>query len=303
MLEPVLLNISNTELSQVLQDDVSVFYNLIYEFGANGSLIGSSTQSVLLGDNGLAIEAVPDIGFSFINWSDGLTDNPRVDLNVTEDVSVTANFSFVCGESVVLDNRDGNVYNTVLIAGDLCLLAENLKYLPEVHNNTEFQTRGTNSLPAYGVYAYNGNDLLTAQSQSNYNDYGVLYNWHAVSLVNICPTGWRVPSDYEWSYIEGFLDSNFESGNSEWNKTGWRGSDIGSNLKNNFNVSMSGARNNSGSFYSLNSAAFFWSSSNFFTTSAWRRYLSNTSSQSNRSVVSRNYGHSVRCLRGDIIPF
>ena len=37
--------------------------------------------------------AVPDTGYHFVNWSDGSTDNPRTDTNVTADVNVTANFA------------------------------------------------------------------------------------------------------------------------------------------------------------------------------------------------------------------
>lgn len=302
-LEPVLLNLKKEEFEQLLQDSLINSYVLTYSANVNGSIVGPHVQSVLLGEDGVAVEAVPDFGFSFTHWSDGSTDNPRVDINISEDISVIANFGFICGNNVVVDSRDANVYNTQIIAGSLCLFAENLRYLPEVHNNSDFQARGLNSLPAYGVYAYNGNDLQIAISLANYLNYGVLYNWHAISFENVCPSGWRVPSDYEWSYIEGFIDSNFESGNVEWDQTGWRGSDVGSNLKNNFNVTMSGARNDSGDFYGLGNAAYFWTSSNFFTVSAWRRYLTNSSSQSNRSVVNRNYGHSVRCLRGEIVPF
>ena len=302
-LKPVLLNLDNQELDQLLENSNIISYTLSYTANVNGSIVGPDNQSVLLGEDGISVEAVPDIGFSFTHWSDGLLDNPRIDTNVVEDISVTANFSFVCGSNVVIDSRDGNTYNTQIVAGSLCLFTENLRYLPAVHSNLEFQTRGANSLPAYGVYGYNGSDLQAAKSQSNYSNYGVLYNWHAIDLENVCPSGWRVPSDYEWSYIEGFLDSNFEAGNEEWDKNGWRGSDVGNNLKNNFGVSMSGARNSDGSFYSINSFAYFWSSSNQWATNGWRRYLSNSSSQSNRSFVNKNYGHSVRCLKGETVPF
>jgi Divergent InlB B-repeat domain/FG-GAP-like repeat/Putative peptidoglycan binding domain len=68
-------------------------YNLDYSAGANGSLSGNLSQFVFAGADGTAVTAVPDNGYQFVNWSDSSTDNPRTDTNVTQDISVTANFA------------------------------------------------------------------------------------------------------------------------------------------------------------------------------------------------------------------
>lgn len=68
-------------------------YTLAYSAGANGSLSGSSTQMVNHGSNGLAVTAVPNVGYHFVDWSDASTANPRTDLNVTGNLAVTANFA------------------------------------------------------------------------------------------------------------------------------------------------------------------------------------------------------------------
>lgn len=67
-------------------------YTLEYEAGANGTLVGFTTQSVASGADGTAVFAFADSGYVFQQWSDANTDNPRVDENVTEDISVTAIF-------------------------------------------------------------------------------------------------------------------------------------------------------------------------------------------------------------------
>ena len=67
-------------------------YTLIYTAGANGSITGTSPQSVSYLGSGTPVTAVPDSGYSFLNWSDNSIDNPRTDINVTNNVSVTANF-------------------------------------------------------------------------------------------------------------------------------------------------------------------------------------------------------------------
>jgi hypothetical protein len=68
-------------------------YTLSYTAGDNGIILGESIQTVSHGSNGSSVEAVPDQGYVFIDWSDGLTENPRMDTNVTDDISVTANFA------------------------------------------------------------------------------------------------------------------------------------------------------------------------------------------------------------------
>ncbi len=69
-------------------------YAIIYTSGENGTLKGASPQTVTHGANGSEVTAVPDTGYHFVNWSDGSTANPRIELNVTAAKSTTANFSW-----------------------------------------------------------------------------------------------------------------------------------------------------------------------------------------------------------------
>lgn len=75
-------------------------YTLTYTAGANGSVIGSSPQTVNCGTNGTAVTAYPNNGYSFVNWSDSSTQNPRTDTNVQANISVTANFVYTCVISI-----------------------------------------------------------------------------------------------------------------------------------------------------------------------------------------------------------
>jgi hypothetical protein len=68
-------------------------YTLTYTAGANGSLTGTSPQTVNHGANGSAVTAVANTHYSFVDWSDGSTANPRTDTNVVANKSVTANFT------------------------------------------------------------------------------------------------------------------------------------------------------------------------------------------------------------------
>jgi hypothetical protein len=68
-------------------------YTLTYSAGNNGTISGSSPQTVNYGANGTAVTAIPDEGYHFVQWNDGSTDNPRTDDNVTADITITASFA------------------------------------------------------------------------------------------------------------------------------------------------------------------------------------------------------------------
>ncbi|MBN1988344.1 MAG: S8 family serine peptidase, partial [Bacteroidales bacterium] len=68
-------------------------YTLTYSAGSNGTLSGEAAQTVAHGTDGTAVEAIPDAGYSFVQWSDGVKENPRTDVNVMMDKSVTAEYT------------------------------------------------------------------------------------------------------------------------------------------------------------------------------------------------------------------
>ena len=68
-------------------------YTLTYTAGANGTITGTTPQTVNHGSDGTAVTAVPAANYHFVNWSDASTANPRTDSNVTANLSVTANFA------------------------------------------------------------------------------------------------------------------------------------------------------------------------------------------------------------------
>ncbi len=68
-------------------------YTLTYFSDVGGSLIGDTIQQVTYGQDGTPVEAVPEPGYIFIGWSDGLNSNPRTDLNVSSNITVMAGFS------------------------------------------------------------------------------------------------------------------------------------------------------------------------------------------------------------------
>lgn len=106
------------------------------------------------------------------------------------------------------DPRDGNVYQIVTI-GDQVWMAENLRYLPSVVG----PGTGSDTIPYFYVYGYDGTSVIEAKTTANYDAYGVLYNWAAAmngsssstanpsGVQGVCPPGWHLPSDAEWMQL------------------------------------------------------------------------------------------------------
>ena len=68
-------------------------YTLTYTANSNGTITGSSPQTVNSGSSGTAVTAVPSTGYQFTSWSDSSTSNPRTDTNVTSNKTVSATFT------------------------------------------------------------------------------------------------------------------------------------------------------------------------------------------------------------------
>ena len=68
-------------------------HTLTYTAGAGGSITGPNPQAVEHGGSGSPVTAVADACFHFVRWSDGSTDNPRTDTNVTADHTFDATFA------------------------------------------------------------------------------------------------------------------------------------------------------------------------------------------------------------------
>lgn len=72
---------------------VDTCYTLRYLSGDGGSLSGTLLQYIRSGSNGSSISAVPSGSYTFSQWSDGSTQNPRTDLAVASNISVNAIFN------------------------------------------------------------------------------------------------------------------------------------------------------------------------------------------------------------------
>ncbi len=210
----------------------------------------------------------------------------------------TCNAIFNCGDLVTHDGYD---YSTLQI-GDQCWFSENCRYLPCVSTSSSSST----TTPYYYVYGYEGSDVPAAKAQAVYDTFGVLYNWTAIMVDGICPSGWHIPTDLEFQYMEMALGmSEAEAGSTGWRGTdqsvqmrstsGWEGENNGTNSSG-LNCLPAGYAY-PGGFDLLGSFVGFWTSSSSSTSSAWRRYFGYSYDGVFRNPNSRSNSFSARCIQ------
>jgi len=204
------------------------------------------------------------------------------------------------------DSRDGNEYNWVQI-GDQVWMAENLKYLPSVVG----PGTGSQTTPHYYVYGYNGTNVADAKATDNYATYGVLYNWTAAmdgeassttnpsGIQGVCPAGWHLPSDAEWTELTDYLGGTSDAGGKlkETGTTHWNSPNTGATNETGFTALPGGYRYDFGTFYYIGFYGYWWSASEFNATSAWYRGMGYSNSNVGRDYYYKELGFSVRCLR------
>lgn len=206
--------------------------------------------------------------------------------------------SFACGTSTVSD-VDNNSYNTVQI-GTQCWTQSNLK-TSKYRNGDNITTGLSNSdweNTTSGAYAIYNNDPV------NDGLYGKLYNHYAVTdSRGLCPTGWHVPSDGEWTILENHLGGSSVAGGALKSTAmvptpgGWVSPNTGATNSSGFTALPGGLRYRGGGFGYMTYYGYWWSSSVFSGSAAWVRYLSNGGSNVYRTNDFRSYGFSVRCCR------
>ena len=206
---------------------------------------------------------------------------------------------------------DGYTYSLVQI-GDQCWFAENLRtttylngdVIPAGLTDAEWESTTSGAIAVYGdgsSACFNGSpDIDACDETQSLAEYGRLYNWYAVDDArSLCPSGWHVPTDGEWTDLEDFITTQGFSGTEGaalkstygWNGGGTGTDDFG------FSALPGGCRRYyDGAFDNAGYYGYWWSSSPSGG-GAWYRYLSSYNPVITRDLSTPRLGFSVRCLR------
>jgi uncharacterized protein (TIGR02145 family) len=214
-------------------------------------------------------------------------------------------------QAQTLKDIEGNVYSTVSI-GTQVWMAENLK-TTKYSNGDSIGTTYPATLditsenaPKY-QWAFDGNE-------SNVAIYGRLYTWYTViDSRNICPAGWHVPTDAEWTILTDYLTNNgycYKGNRGEISKSmaatsGWTtnyiegnvGNDQMSNNKSGFSAFAGGYRYGNGSFNGFGSFGYWWSATEVYLATALYRNLCYYGNDVYGDSSSKQNGISIRCIK------
>ncbi|MBN1596859.1 MAG: fibrobacter succinogenes major paralogous domain-containing protein [Bacteroidales bacterium] len=207
--------------------------------------------------------------------------------------------SFVTLDGVL--DIDGNGYHIVKI-GNQSWLKENLK-----------TTKYRDGTPIAGPVFYPTDQYLddftwyTSTSgafcwhyygTSNDDSYGALYNWYAVSECNLCPEGWHVPTDEEWTQLIEYVAADGHEGTegtalkaeNRW-LYGYSGTDDYGF------TALPAGRRAGGGYGGVDRKGYWWSSTEDGENDGWYRAMDDGYKYVYRGSIEKWNGFSVRCLR------
>jgi uncharacterized protein (TIGR02145 family) len=207
----------------------------------------------------------------------------RVDTAWSDDANIPWNPAVSYG--TLADSRDGRAYRTVVI-GTQTGMAENLNYA------------GTSAVPV-GQWYKNSSDSGAK--------YGRFYTWsealagHASSMASpsgvqgVCPTGWHVPSDEEWSSLVAFFGDESSAGSKLKSTSGWSSSGNGTDTYG-FRALPGGWWTSAYGFFPLD-ICLWWSATEYDETDALSRSVYNSVDNVEGYDQVKTNGFSLRCLK------
>jgi uncharacterized protein (TIGR02145 family) len=197
--------------------------------------------------------------------------------------------------TATISDYSGNPYNTVSI-GTQCWMGSNLKTTQYRNGDGIAYVWDASDWAARTTGAQSGYD----NNSSNTAIYGNFYNWYAVADARgLCPMGWHVPTDAEWTTLTTFLGGESVAGGKmkTIGTTYWISQSAGTNNSSGFSGLPGGIRGTLGVFSDVGQHATFWSASLVGDGNVWYRRLNYYDDIFNKSPAQPVVGFSVRCLR------
>lgn len=172
------------------------------------------------------------------------------------------------------DSRDGQTYKYVKI-GNQYWMAENLNY--DAGNGNWFYENDSNNASTYGRL-YEGN-----------------------TACNVCPDGWHLPTDAEWTQLTDFLGGeNVAGGKLKAKGTQiWSDPNAGATNEFDFSALPAGYRADNGDFWEKEYNTYYWTSTicSICGNYAYYRSLKYNYEKVFRSYESKDNAFSVRCVK------
>ena len=211
-------------------------------------------------------------------------------------------------DDCTVTDHDGNTYQTIVI-GSQTWMAENLN-VTHYANGTEIPLQTSDirwdaQTETDKAYCWNDNNV------SNGDTYGALYTWAAAmngaessdsnpsGIQGVCPDGWHLPSDAEWTELTDYLGGLDIAGGKlkEAGITHWNSPNTWATNESGFTALPGGYRRNYGTFIPIGVKAYFWPATEQGGNGAFIRKLSSDGADVIRVGMLKTNGFSVRCVK------
>lgn len=195
-------------------------------------------------------------------------------------------------------DKDGNVYKTVTI-GSQEWMAENLKTTRYLNGDLI----GTTTSPTSDITGETAPKYQwpSGGDESSVSIYGRLYTWYAVTdSRNVCPDGWHVPSNSEYTTLMTYLGGDTIAGRKlkETGTAHWASPNTGATDETGFSALPGGYRGYEGLYYFIGYTGYFWSSTDYDADNGWYRGLYYNGAYDHNLSNSKKAGFAVRCVKG-----
>lgn len=322
---PVIPTISTSMITNITSTTASSGGNVTNDGGANITAKGLCWSTSAKPTITLSTKTIEGAGSgAFTNYITGLTGNTLYYIRAY----ATNSFGTAYGNEIIfttlpyiifnpnlsygtVTDIDGNEYKTITI-GSQIWMAENLR-TTKYRNGDLIGTTNPATLditteiePKY--------QWASGGSEDNVLGYGRVYTWYAaMDSRNVCPVGWHIPNDAQWTILTNYLINNafgYGGSGSDIAKSmavtsGWTinstvgtpGNDQTNNNSSGFTAIPGGMRlNNYGTFFFYKSFSYWWSATEYSVSVAHERGLRSDYSDVFNNEDNKSYGFSVRCL-------
>lgn len=233
---------------------------------------------------------------AYASNSEGTSYGKVLSFKTAESTSTHGNIAFnpnITYGSMI--DAEGNIYKTVTIDKQTWM-AENLRVTKYLDGNSIpviTDALAWSSTTSGAVCNYNNDE-------KNVVTYGRLYNWYAIETDKLCPTGWHIPTDVEWTTLIDFLGGESvasaklrETGVSHWNSP-----NAGATNESGFTGLPAGSRDDAGKFYAMNENGNWWSNT-LSTNNVSYWYMNNLNNSIHTAPVNKMSGFSIRCVKNN----